>query len=74
MFNEKYDEIRLTLSNAQSNVLAIIPPMNQANPLAGGPGLSPEQMHAALGTVAAEVHNIAFALGNLVDMLEQDGN
>lgn len=73
MFNEQYDDIRTMISSAQSNILKIVGPMNAVNPSVGGTGLSPEQLHVAIATVAAEVHNVAFALGALVDVLDQNG-
>ncbi|WP_144872447.1 hypothetical protein [Microbacterium sp. 1.5R] len=73
MFNEKYDEIRKIISNSQSQVLEVMPLINAVSPSAGGSGFSPEQLHYMVGTLAGEVHNIAFAMGNLVDLLEHDG-
>lgn len=74
MFHEKYEEIRTILSTAQSNILNVSAALNETNPTNGGPGLSPEQTHATIGMIGAEVHNLAFAVGNLVDLIEQDGN
>lgn len=72
MFNEKYDDIRSIISSAQTNVAEVCMVMNSVNPIEGGPGMTTEQLHEVVGRTAAEVHNIAFALGNLVDIIEQD--
>lgn len=73
MFSEKYDDVRTILSNGQANALQMSQGLNEAHPENGGPGLSPEQQHSAFAMLVAEVHNLAFAIGNLVDLLEQDG-
>ncbi|MCK2022759.1 hypothetical protein KZC52_07480 [Microbacterium sp. kSW2-24] len=73
MFSEKYDDIRTILSNAQTNALKLSMELNQSHTENGGPGLSPDQQHAMIAKLTAEVHNLAFGIGNLVDLLEQDG-
>ncbi len=73
MFSEKYDDIRTIISNAQTNALQLSLELNQSHTENGGPGLSSDQQHAMIAKLTAEVHNLAFGIGNLVDLLEQDG-
>lgn len=72
MFNEEYDDIRKAIGNAQEQTLQLAVSLNGVNPSQGGPGLTPEQTHQAIGSLTAEVHNLAFAFGNLVDILDQN--
>ena len=73
MFNEQADDFRPMISNTQGKVLKIVGPLNAVNPSAGGSGLSPDHLHMAMATVAAGLHNVAFALGPRPTVLDQNG-
>ncbi|WP_309129452.1 hypothetical protein [Microbacterium sp.] len=74
MFDEKFDEARQLLAQIQRDVDQYGITMNDANPLQGGPGLSPEELHRVLGYTVAGVHNLALVLGNIVDILDEQSH
>ncbi|MGB3376557.1 MAG: hypothetical protein WBA87_15635 [Microbacterium sp.] len=73
MFNPQFDDARQTIANSQEHMLTIGELLNALHPESGGNGLDdPIQTHRIVGQIAAEVHNIAFALGGVIDVLDQD--
>lgn len=73
MFNPKFDEARLVITRTQDQTLELATMLNALNPAAGGPGLSdPAIAHRAVSMLAVDVHNIANALANVIDILDQE--
>ncbi len=75
MFNPQYDNPRKIIANTQEHMLTISGLLNSLHPESGGNGLDdPIQAHGIVAQLAAEVHNIAFALGHVIDVLDQEKN
>ena len=71
MFDPKYDDARRIIAHTMSQIDAVAELMNAVNPQAGGPGLdSPAATHEVVAILATEVHNLAFAIGDLIDALD----
>lgn len=74
MFDERFDETRKLIAHIQSEVDQHGLALNAANPSNGGPGLNAVETHRLLGYCVANVHNLAMALGNIIDVLDERGD
>lgn len=74
MFNDTFNDARKILGIIQNDAEPIAIQLNETNPATGGPGMSPSEIHAATGFLVAAMHNLAMAVGNIVDTLEEHLN
>lgn len=75
MFNPQYDDARKVIARSQEQMTTLLEFMIPMHPGSGGLGLvDPGHVHQAVGMLAAEVHNIALALGHVIDVLDQEKN
>lgn len=70
MFDPKFNDVRQIIAQIQSDVDQYGVLLNTVNTREDGPGLNPEQIHALFGYTVAGVHNLALALGHVVDALD----
>ncbi len=70
MFDPKYDDARETLAEVQAQITDLAVKMNAVNPNGRGRGLTAGETHQAIAIVAGCVHNVAHALGGILDLLD----
>lgn len=71
MFNPQFDEARQMLKFIQEQTDPLAGQMNVLNPKTGGPGLDAEATHMLVGSLIANTHNLAMAVGQIIDYLDE---
>jgi len=73
MFNPQFDEARQMLKfiQEQSEPMALQLNAHNTKINGGGPGLDAETTHMLIGSLVANTHNLAMAVGQIIDYLDE---